>query len=94
MLFYKDAYIVFLSDCVFIIDKRSQGRVNQVDALSGSVNRDLNKLEIEIRNLMQHIEILRKIRAFGLKETDNRMVLIKKLNIEFVSPSERQITLD
>ena len=43
---------------------------------------------------MQHIEILRKIRAFGLKGTDNRMVLIKKLNIEFVSPSERQITLD
>lgn len=43
---------------------------------------------------MQHIEILRKIRAFGLKGTDNRMVLIKALNIEFVSPSERQITLD
>lgn len=41
ILFYKDAYIVFLSDCVFIIDKRSQGRVNQVDVLSGSVNRAL-----------------------------------------------------
>ena len=43
ILFYKHAYIVyvFLSDCVFIIDKRSQGRVNQVDVLSGSVNRDL-----------------------------------------------------
>lgn len=41
ILFYKDAYLVFLSDCVFIIDKRSQGRVNQVDVLSGSVNRAL-----------------------------------------------------
>ena len=34
-------HIVFLSDCVFIIDKRSQGRANQVDVLSGSVNKDL-----------------------------------------------------
>lgn len=41
IILYRCLYIVFLSDCVFIIDKRSRGRVNQVDVLSGSVNRDL-----------------------------------------------------
>ena len=77
---------------MFIVDKRSQGRVNQVDVLSGSVNRDLKAGDRNQESHATHLNTWQNTRLW-VKGTDKRMVLIKKLNIEFVSP-ERQITLD